>query len=194
MKKILGQLLLLSLANLCFSIPLSTRSRWIVDDHSRARVKLACANWAAHLEPMLAEGLDKKPVGHIATRVKDMGYNCVRLTWATYMFTRYATTTVARSFHSLGLHDAADGIARNNPGLLNLTVVDAQRAVVEELVQKGLMVVLDNHVSQPMWCCGDHDGNGFFGDVNFDANEWLHGLEIVAKRYRDTPMVNLLSI
>ncbi|XP_057797368.1 glycosyl hydrolase 5 family protein-like [Salvia miltiorrhiza] len=194
MKKILGHLLLLSLANLCFSLPLSTRSRWIVDDHSRARVKLACTNWAAHLEPMLAEGLDKKPVDHIATHVKEMGYNCVRLTWATYMFTRYATTTVAQSFRSLELHEAADGIARNNPGFLNLTVVDAQRAVVEELVRKGLMVVLDNHVSQPMWCCGDHDGNGFFGDENFDANEWLHGLEIVAKRYKHTPMVVGMSM
>ncbi|KAH6761019.1 hypothetical protein C2S51_017968 [Perilla frutescens var. frutescens] len=195
MKKILRHLVvLLSLANLCFSLPLSTRSRWIVDEPSQARVKLACANWAAHLEPMLAEGLDKKPVGNIASHIKEMGYNCVRLTWATYMFTRYATTTVARSFRRLGLHDARGGIARHNPGFLNLTVVDAQRAVIEELARKGLMVVLDNHISQPMWCCSDHDGNGFFGDTNFDANEWLHGLGIVAKRYNDTPMVVGMSL
>ncbi|XP_047970993.1 glycosyl hydrolase 5 family protein-like [Salvia hispanica] len=190
----LRHLLLLSLANLVFSLPLSTRSRWIVDDLSGARVKLACVNWAAHLEPMLAEGLDKKPVGHIAAHIKDMGYNCVRLTWATYMFTRYPRTTVAQSFHRLGLRDARIGIARNNPGFLNLTVVEAQQAVVEELVGKGLMVVLDNHVSQPMWCCGDHDGNGFFGDEDFDPNEWLRGLEIVAKRYKDTPMVVGMSL
>lgn len=193
MKKILGLLwLLLSLPSLYFSLPLSTRSRWIVNESSQARVKLACTNWAAHLEPMLVEGLDKKPVGHIAAHVKEMGFNCVRLTWATYMFTRYANTTVAQSFRRLGLHGAVDGIARNNPRFLNLTVVDAQRAVVGELVRKGVMVVLDNHVSQPMWCCGDQDGNGFFGDENFDANEWLHGLEIVAKRYKHTPMVILL--
>lgn len=165
-----------------------------MDDLSGARVKLACVNWAAHLEPMLAEGLDKKPVGHITAHIKDMGYNCVRLTWATYMFTRYARTTVAQSFHRLGLREARIGIARNNPGFLNLTVVEAQQAVVEELVRKGLMVVLDNHVSQPMWCCGDHDGNGFFGDEDFDPNEWLRGLEIVAKRYKDTPMVRVFSV
>lgn len=188
MKKIILHLLL-SLASLSCSLPLSTRSRWIVDEASRARVKLACVNWAAHLEPMLAEGLDKRPVGHIAKKVKNMGYNCVRLTWATYMFTRYATTTVAQSFHRLGLHDAADGIARYNPGFLNLTVVDAQRAVIEEIARNGIMVVLDNHVSKPKWCCSDDDGNGFFGDRNFDAKEWLRGLRIVAKRYKDTPMV-----
>lgn len=189
MKNILVQLLLLSFATLCYSLPLSTSSRWIIDEPTGARLKLTCANWAAHLEPMLPEGLDKKPAGHIARHVADMGFNCVRLTWATYMFTRYAKLTVAQSFQKLGLQDAVEGIARNNPGFLNLTVVDAQRAVIEELVQKGVMVVLDNHVSQPMWCCGDHDGNGFFGDKYFDAKEWLQGLDIVAKRYKDTSMV-----
>lgn len=189
MQRILIALLLLSFSTLCYSLPLSTTSRWIIDEPTGARVKLACANWAAHLEPMLAEGLDKKPVGSIARHVAQMGFNCVRLTWATYMFTRHANLTVARSFGSLGLQDAANGIARYNPGLLNLSVVEAHRAVVEELVKEGVMVILDNHLSQPMWCCGDHDGNGFFGDMYFDPKEWLQALAMVAKIYKDTPMV-----
>ncbi|KAK4435419.1 Glycosyl hydrolase 5 family protein [Sesamum alatum] len=194
MYKILVQLLILSLPTLCCSLPLSTSSRWIIDEPTGARVKLTCANWAAHLEPMLAEGLNKQPAARIARHVAEIGFNCVRLTWATYMFTRFANLTVAQSLTGVGLEDAVEGIAANNPGFLNLTVVDAQRAVVEALVREGVMVVLDNHVSQPMWCCGDHDGNGFFGDKYFDPKEWLRGLSTVAKLYKDTSMVIGMSL
>ncbi|XP_073301211.1 glycosyl hydrolase 5 family protein-like [Primulina huaijiensis] len=187
-------LLLFSYATLHHSLPLSTSSRWIIDEHTGDRVKLVCANWAAHLEPMLAEGLDKQPVGNIVKNVASMGFNCVRLTWATYMFTRYADVTVAQSFSGLGLGDAMVGISRNNPRFLNLTLVDAQRALIAELGLHGVMVVLDNQVSRPMWCCGDDDGNGFFGDKYFDPKEWLRGLAIVAKRYKNTQMVVAMSM
>ncbi|KAL3844538.1 hypothetical protein ACJIZ3_001941 [Penstemon smallii] len=176
------------------SLPLSTSSRWIIDESSSARVKLTCVNWAAHLEPMLPEGLDRKPLAQIAKHISSMGFNCVRLTWATYMFTRYANLTVAQSFERLGLSDSIEGISNNNPEFLNYSVVEAQRAVIEELGDEGVMVVLDNQVSQPMWCCSDNDGNGFFGDKYFDANEWLQGLDIVANRYKDTSMVVAMSM
>ncbi|KAG8375044.1 hypothetical protein BUALT_Bualt10G0058700 [Buddleja alternifolia] len=180
--------------SLCNSLPLSTTSRWIVDEPTGDRVKLTCANWAAHLEPMLAEGLNKRPLVQIGRHVAQMGFNCVRLTWATYMFTRYANLTVTQSLSRLGLQDAVEGIARHNPDILNRTVVDAQRAVIEALGSQGVMVVLDNQVSQPMWCCSDNDGNGFFGDKYFDPKEWLQGLHIVAKRYKDTSMVVAMSL
>lgn len=191
-KILLTQLLLLSLT-ITFrkSLSLSTNSRWIIDDATGARIKLACVNWAGHLEPMLPEGLDKKPVAHIVNLIRYMGFNCVRLTYATYMYTRHAHVGVAQSLRDLGLQDALHGMARYNPGFLHLTVVDAQRAVVEALVREGVMVVLDNHVSQPMWCCSDTDGNGFFGDKYFDPEEWLRGLHIAARRYKDTPKVCL---
>jgi hypothetical protein len=65
---------------------LSTSSRWIVDEHGR-RVKLACVNWASHLEPMLAEGLEHQTLGAIASSIAAMGFNCVRLTWPTFLTT-----------------------------------------------------------------------------------------------------------
>ncbi|KAL4587345.1 hypothetical protein LXL04_000214 [Taraxacum kok-saghyz] len=57
-----------------------------------------------------------------------------------------------------------------------------------------VMVVLDNHVSEPMWCCSNNDGNGFFGDKYFDPEEWLRGLSIVGERYKNTPMVVAMSL
>nr|GMD99763.1 glycosyl hydrolase 5 family protein-like [Ipomoea batatas] len=143
---------------------------------------------------MLPEGLDRRPLSQIATHVSTMGFNCVRLTWATYMFTRYANMTVGQSFGDLGLTEAISGLASNNPNLLSLNLVDARKAVVEEIGRHGIMMVLDNHVSKPMWCCGDHDGNSFFGSVYFDPDEWLQGLAIVANIFKDTPMVVGMSL
>ncbi|GAA0146234.1 hypothetical protein Leryth_025766 [Lithospermum erythrorhizon] len=187
-------LFLFSSASFSHALPLSTSSRWIVDAESGERVKLACVNWAAHLEPMLPEGLDKKPLNKIARHISSMGFNCVRLTWATHMFTRHANLTVSQNFHNLGLKDAISGIGKNNPELLSLTVVDAQKAVIEALGSHGVMVLLDNQVSRPMWCCDNHDGNGFFGDKYFGTIEWLLGLKIVARRYKNNPMVMAMSL
>ncbi|KAJ4951820.1 hypothetical protein NE237_028652 [Protea cynaroides] len=182
--------------SLCNSLPLSTSARWVVDTASGRRVKLSCVNWVAHMEPMVAEGLDKKPLQDIASKVASLGFNCVRLTWATYMFTRTLPVnfTVARSLNSLGLGKAVLGIASNNPTLLNLTILQAYDAVVDELGASGLMVVLDNHVSRPKWCCGADDGNGFFGDTYFDPEEWLQGLNIVANRFSGKSQVVGMSI
>jgi hypothetical protein len=39
-----------------------------------------------------------------------------------------------------------------------------------------MMVLVDNHVSDPKWCCDSNGGNGVFGDQHFDPKEWLDGL------------------
>lgn len=175
----------------CHSLPLSTSGRWVVEEASGKRVKLACVNWVSHLQPMVVEGLHKRPLTEIAGRITDMGFNCVRLTWATYMFTRpsYGNRTVAESLGGLGLSQAKEGVARNNPQLLNLSLVQAFEAVVDELGRHGLMLVLDNHVSMPKWCCAADDGNGFFGDQYFSPTQWLQGLAIVANRFKDKSQV-----
>ncbi|KAG6579537.1 hypothetical protein SDJN03_23985, partial [Cucurbita argyrosperma subsp. sororia] len=73
------------------------------------------------------------------------------------------------------------GIARNNPSILNLTLVEAYEAVVDSLGVHGIMVVSDNHISQPRWCWSVDDGNGFFGDRYFDPQEWLQGIRLAAQ-------------
>ncbi|KAL7596541.1 hypothetical protein Lser_V15G30340 [Lactuca serriola] len=177
------------------SFPLSTSSRWIVDQISGYRVKLTCINWPGHLHVMIPEGLNKKPVKAIVSDISHtMGFNCVRLTWATYMYTRYSNVTVSESLDRWNLTGAKEGVRKNNPELLEMSVVEAQNAVVNELGKGKLMVVLDNHVSLPEWCCGENDGNGFFGDEFFDPDEWLQGLVAVARRYNSNPSVVAMSM
>ncbi|KAL1551966.1 cellulase [Salvia divinorum] len=186
---ILMALFLLQVVAFSNSTPLSTNSRWIVDSATGKRVKLACVNWPSHLEPMTAEGLDKKPIDDIIQKISGTGFNCIRFTWPTFMFTRpdYGNLKVSESLDKYNLSAAKAGIAKNNPQSLSMTVVG-------ELGKNKLMVVLDNHVSRPTWCCAGNDDNGFFGDAYFDPKEWLQGLAAVATTYKGFPQVVGMSL
>ncbi|KAF5816024.1 putative cellulase [Helianthus annuus] len=180
---------------LSHSFPLSTSSRWIVDENTGDRVKLACVNWPGHLHVMIPEGLNKRPMKDIVSDISHkMGFNCVRLTWATYMYTRYSNLTVSESLDRWNLTATKEGVRKNNPEVLEMSIVEAQNAVVKAMGKGKIMVVLDNHISLPEWCCGYDDGNGFFGDEYFNPDEWVRGLVAVACRYKGNPSVVAMSM
>ena len=131
------------------ALPLHTSGRWIVDAHG-ARVKLAGVNWYG------AEELDGVPGGlqcqsadAIAAHIAAEGFNVVRLPWATDAWVgpprRVPPVAVAA-----------------NPALRGLDARAAFDAVIAALGRHGLMVVLDNHVSRPDWCCAGNDGNALW--------------------------------
>ncbi|XP_073031687.1 glycosyl hydrolase 5 family protein-like [Primulina eburnea] len=189
------QIFLLSTGALVAAQPLSTDLRWVVDE-SGHRVKLACVNWPSHLEVVVAEGLSKKPVDVISKEIIDMGFNCVRLTWPLFLFTdeTLASTTVRQSFKNLGLTGSISGFQKNNPSIIDLTLISAYQAVVASLAKNNVMIVLDNHTSKPGWCCSKLDGNGFFGDVYFDPDVWIKGLTKVATIFNGTKNVVAMSL
>ncbi|CAL0325093.1 unnamed protein product [Lupinus luteus] len=162
-------------------VPLHTDSRWIVNEDGK-RVKLACVNWVSHLDAVVAEGLSKQPVDVISNRIKTMGFNCVRLTWPIFLATNdsFASLTVRDSFRSLALIESVAGVQSNNPSIIDLTLIQAFQAVVKSLGDNDVMVILDNHITRPGWCCSNNDGNGFFGDQYFDPNMWIQGLTKMA--------------
>ncbi|GKV23036.1 hypothetical protein SLEP1_g32821 [Rubroshorea leprosula] len=178
-------------AKLVTGVSLSTNSRWIVDSQTGKRVKLACVNWIAHLEPVVAEGLNKQPVDVISKKIRSLGFNCIRFTWPVFLATddSLASTTVRQSFQKLGLTDALSGIQAKNPSIIDLTLIKAFEAVVSNLRDNNLLVILDNHVSKPGWCCDKKDGNGFFGDQFFNPDLWIQGLSRMATMFKDFPNV-----
>lgn len=111
--------------------PLSTNSRWIVNESGR-RVKLACVNWVTHLEVVVAEGLSKQPVDVISKKIVDMGFNCVRLTWPLFLFTNdsLASLTVRQSFKNLGLLESIAGLQANNPSIVDLPLITAYQVMI----------------------------------------------------------------
>ncbi|KAF7839883.1 glycosyl hydrolase 5 family protein-like [Senna tora] len=175
--------------------PLQTNSRWIVTEEGE-RVKLACVNWVSHLEAIVAEGLHKKPVDEISRGIKSMGFNCVRLTWPIVVATdeSVGSLTVRRSLQNHGLLDSIAGIQANNPSIIDLSLIQAYQAVVRSLEENDVMVILDNHMTQPKWCCSNSDENGFFGDRYFDPNLWLQGLTKMATLFRGFPNVVAMSL
>ncbi|KAM3287375.1 glycosyl hydrolase 5 family protein [Capsicum chacoense] len=167
------------------SQPLYTNSRWIVNSTGQ-RVKLACVNWVSHMDVMLAEGLNQQPVNAISKAIINMGFNCVRLTWPLFLFTNdsLGSITVRQSFKNLGLFSSIVDLQANNPFIVDLSVLDAYKAVVASLAKNNVMIILDNHISKPGWCCSRFDGNGFFGDQYFDPHLWIQGLTKVATTFK----------
>ncbi|KAK9052714.1 hypothetical protein SSX86_029344 [Deinandra increscens subsp. villosa] len=179
------------------ALPLSTNSRWIVNEgEGGKRVKLSCVNWVSHLDAVVAEGLSKQPVDVISNKILEMGFNCVRLTYPLFLFTNdsLGSVTVRQSLKKLGLIESIAGFQANNPSILDLPLIKAFQEVVASLDRNNVMMILDNQISKPGWCCSDFDGNGFFGDRYFDPEVWLKGLTKVATMFNNSTNVVGMSL
>lgn len=130
---ILLSLLLSSISlTLATDYPLSTKSRWIVNK-SGHRVKLACVNWPSHLKPVVAEGLSSQPMDSISKKIKEMGFNCVRLTWPLELMindTLAFNVTVKQSFERYGLDHELQGIYTHNPSIVNTPLINVFQASI----------------------------------------------------------------
>ncbi|EEF51263.1 hypothetical protein RCOM_1689350 [Ricinus communis] len=82
---------------------------------------------------------------------------------------------VEEAFGKLNLTVAKTGIVKNNPFIPRMTIPQASEATANVFGANGLMVILENHMSQPLWCCSESDGNGFHGDAQFHPEVWLRG-------------------
>ena len=77
------------------------------------------------------------------------------------MFTCHANLTVQQSLENFDMKNVMVGITQNNPSMLNMTLVETYGVVVDSLATHGVMVISDNHISQPRRCYNDDDGNNF---------------------------------
>ena len=191
-------------------LPLSSSSRWILDS-AGARVKLRCINWAAHLETNIPEGLHKQSMDYVADWIATEGFNCVRLTYSIDM-TKQLDLPVRDSFvaaaRSAQVHEADllalyNGAVARNPFLANATLIDVLDRTVATLWDRGVMTILDNHVSKATWCCDLEDGNGWWSDAPvyaasnsrfFDHADWLAGLQTMARWAAGRPGVAAMSL
>ncbi|PNH41659.1 hypothetical protein VD0004_g5493 [Verticillium dahliae] len=42
-------------------------------------------------------------------------------------------------------------------------------------------MIVNNHVSQAVWCCSPDDGNGWFDDTYFDVIKWKRSLDFMTR-------------
>jgi hypothetical protein len=64
--------------------PFSTSGRWILD-HSGNTVTYAGVNWPGAADTMIPEGLQYSSIESIVTKIKSLGMNVIRLTYAIEM-------------------------------------------------------------------------------------------------------------
>mmetsp|Transcript_124087 Transcript_124087/g.247174 ORF Transcript_124087/g.247174 Transcript_124087/m.247174 type:complete len:476 (+) Transcript_124087:78-1505(+) len=157
-------------------LPLHTDKRWIVDNMGK-RVKWACVNWAgAEQQDGVVGGLQFRKASDIAGSVVEMGFNCVRLPWS--------VASVLKPKVVQG-----EDLLRANKELIGRPTLEILDAVVHACTTAGLMVVLDNHMSDADWCCNDADENGLWHNDRWSEDDWLHAHLVMAERYAKEPLV-----
>ncbi|KAH8705464.1 glycoside hydrolase superfamily [Talaromyces proteolyticus] len=173
-----------TLASGAWKPPFSTLSRWIVDSNGN-NVTYAGANWPGAAEVMIPEGMQYASIESTVSKLKSLGMNVVRLTFAIELvddiLDNGGDVTVSKSLiNALGSANGTtifQGIQKANPQINeNTTRLEVYDMVAEECAKQGIFVHLDNHISKAMWCCSTDDGNGWFGDTYFDVDKWKRGL------------------
>jgi hypothetical protein len=192
------------------TLPLHTSSRWILDA-TNARVKFRCVNWAGHLETNTPEGLDKQSIDYITSWIHAQGFNCVRLTYSidhalnpnVLVSDAFTAAATAAGVSAASMTNTYNNAVGKNPFLATATTQDVFGAIVDSLWSKGVMTILDNHVSKASWCCSVTDGNGWwntasgYNDLNsryFVTSDWLNGLQAMATWAQSHPGVVAMSL
>jgi hypothetical protein len=110
------------------NLPLSTSGRWLVDQSAK-KITFAGMNWPGHMHAMIPEGLQYSSIEDVITKLKSIGINSIRLTYATEMMDNIIEqgrdTTIRESFvKSMGKTNATDilhKIIRKNPSFSDNT-------------------------------------------------------------------------
>ena len=166
-----------------FQPPLHTQGRYIRDSNG-ARVKLASINWyGASDEHFIPGGLDVQHRQDIATTVRQLGFNSVRLPYANEMVRKNPLI--------------APHLLAANADLVGSMALDVYHAVVDALTDAGIAVIINNHITRARWCC---DGNlcditwsneylGSLCTVSQTEAEWIENWETIMRPHVRNPFV-----
>ncbi|RAH49530.1 cellulase family protein [Aspergillus brunneoviolaceus CBS 621.78] len=189
-------------ANAISSEPLSTSGRWIVDSDGN-NVTYAGVNWPGAAEAMLPEGLQYQSIEYIVSKIKSLGMNVIRLTFAIEMiddiYDNGADVPIKTSLiNALGETNGTavyNDIISNNPQFNDETTrLQVYDAVANECYKQGIYVHLDNHISKAMWCCSTTDGNAWFGDTYFNVANWHRAWTYMATHVKSLPAVKSIGM
>jgi endoglucanase len=144
----------------------------LVDDHNRL-VKLVGVNWYGAESPdFVAGGLDKQSATQIAKEIKSLHFNSVRLPFSNYIVECNPLVNPAP-------------ISRQSTGPLHALEVYDQ--VIAALADQGLMVILDDHSSDPTW--SPDPNNTLWYNGSYSTDQWIRDWIAMAQRYRGVPAV-----
>ena len=156
------------------TLPLATKGRFIVDQAGN-RVKLAAVNWyGASDGNHIVGGLDAAPRSTIIANIRALGFNAIRLPFSNAMLQVKDPVPAA--------------LLAANPDLIGKIPLEIYDVIVHDLQAAGIYVILNNHTTSAVWCCGEDENALWFTDT-FTAEQWMSDWQSLAQRYRDTPFV-----
>lgn len=159
-------------------MPLRTSQGLVVDARGDA-VMLACVNWyGAHLEQMVSNGLNVRPLAEVARSITELGFNCVRLPYSLDL-------VLGNQSH---VPDPDVSLAAN-PELKEKTPLEVFDVTIKALTDVGLMVILNNHISSAGWCCNSYDGEGLWYTTKYPEDVWMKATSFMAQRYANNSLV-----
>lgn len=157
--------------------PLRTSGRFIVDS-TGARAKLSCANWyGLDQRDYALGGLHVRSTAAIAGLINTLGFSCVRLPWSVEMV---LSNPLIPAYAVAGEPLLQGGGTRG---------LDGMDVAVRAAAAAGLLVVLDNHMSDADWCCSTSDENGLWYNDRWPEAAWRSAWVAVALRYRNVSAV-----
>lgn len=140
---------------------------------------------------MVPEGLQYQSIEDIVSKIKSLGMNSIRLTYATELIDQIyennmTDVSIEQSFiNALGQDNGTEifnKVTAKNPSFnSNTTRLQVYDAIAEECARQNIYVHLDNHVSMASWCCTPFDGNAWWGDTFFSPTNWTRGLAYMAE-------------
>lgn len=163
------------------AFPLRASGSNILDSEGR-RVKLAGVNWlGAHMEQLVNNGLNVAPIKRIVKTIKYMGFNSVRLS--------YASAMVAVGVSGRRRQVPDENLLKANPQLKGLSALEVFDKTVKAITEEGLLVVICRNMHEPGWCCHGTDGSELWYGEGHSTEDWLDNLTFMAERYRKNPRV-----
>eukprot|EP01112_Ceratiomyxa_fruticulosa_P009669 TRINITY_DN2532_c0_g1_i3.p1 TRINITY_DN2532_c0_g1~~TRINITY_DN2532_c0_g1_i3.p1 ORF type:complete len:390 (-),score=76.43 TRINITY_DN2532_c0_g1_i3:93-1262(-) len=178
---VLGLVCLLLVQIVCVSsgiisnLPLSTKGSNIVDSKGNT-VRLAGVNWyGTDQQDYVVGGLEANSLDNIIALILKLVFNAVRFPFSNYVLENNPAI--------------ASKVLAANPQLVGKRALDIMDIVVKSLASNGLLVMLDNHISDANWCCSDTDGNGVWYNKNFTVTQWQNDWISIVQRYQNIPQV-----
>lgn len=182
-------------ATLNFTPPFYTKGRQILDAKGFP-LKLASLNWyGASDTDFVPGGLEVQHRDAIAALIRDLGFNSVRLPYADEIVVNNPViepSVIAANLDLFSNSDLSDGHS-------SVRALDVFHAVVESLTAAGLLVIVNNHITQATWCCGINPcdlswKNDWFGadmlcTVSQTEELWIRNWETVMAPLVSNPLV-----
>lgn len=120
-------------------------------------------------------GLHISTIDQISWQIYTLGFNCVRLQWSLEMY--YQNPPLP--------YQAVAAM----PELAGTPALDVYIEVVNALAKYNIMVIIDNHVSDAIWCCGTQDGNGLWYTSSYSEEMWIEAWKGMVRVFQNQPFV-----